>query len=287
MHLNRCVITNLNWDISGSGLSDALRIPHVSLINDFVAAGYGCLALPPSQLTPLYTPTHSQSTAQQPRAVKAIIGAGTGLGEAFAVFHPQLGEYEVYPTEGGHADFGAQSEEEWAIAAHIMRSLQLQHCSVERVVSGSGIPNIYRALRELHPQLVKADVDAEVLKGDAAANIARLAERGQDELCQRTIRAFVRAYGAEVGNQALRSLPMGGIYIAGGVAGKMRWAMESEAFREGFLSKGRLRSVVEAIPIHLAQGEVGLLGCKTVALRLLQQHKQHRAPAHIRLPAKL
>ena len=286
MHLNRCVITNLAWDISGSALSEALLIPHVQLINDFVAAGYGCLALPHNQLQPLYTPPQQSATTASPTAVKAIIGAGTGLGEAFAVYHPQQREYEVFPTEGGHADFGAQTDEEWAIAAHIMHSLQLKHCSVERVVSGSGIPNVYRALRSLHPQLLNAQVDAEVLKGDAAANITRLAQQGGDKLCVRTIRAFVRAYGAEVGNQALRTLPMGGIYIAGGVAGKMRWAMQSDAFREGYLSKGRLSPVVEAIPIFLAQGEVGLLGAKTVALRLLQQHRtQHRSPAllHSRL----
>ena len=228
---NRCVITNLNWDISGSTISSTLQIPHVSLINDFVAAGYGCLALPPTSLHPLYTPP-SNSTPPPPHSVKAIIGAGTGLGEAFAVYHPDLGQYEVYPTEGGHADFGPQTEEEWKVAADIMKRLSLQHCSVERLVSGSGIPNIYKALRSLHPQLVQPAVDEAVLKGDPAANITQHAKAGTDELCVRTIRTFVKLYGAEVGNQALRCIPAGGIYIAGGVAGKMRWAVEGPHFKE-------------------------------------------------------
>ena len=82
---NTCIITNLNWHIHGTDLSTQLRIPHVSLINDFVAAGYGCLALPPTSLTPLYVPKKGGQGAG-PHAVKAIIGAGTGLGEAFAVW---------------------------------------------------------------------------------------------------------------------------------------------------------------------------------------------------------
>ena len=253
----------------------------MSLINDFVAAGYGCLALPPTSLHPLYTPPPN-SAPPPPHSVKAIIGAGTGLGEAFAVYHPDLGQYEVFPTEGGHADFGAQTDEEWKIAADIMQRLSLQHCSVERLVSGTGIPNIYTALRAIHPHLIQPSVDEAVLKGDAAANISQHAKAGSDELCVRTIRTFVKLYGAEVGNQALRCIPAGGIYIAGGVAGKMRWAVEGPHFKEGYLNKGRLTPVVEAIPIHLAQGEVGLLGAKVVALRLLKAHRGHRGVAQIK-----
>ena len=275
------MITNLNWDISGSAISSALSIPHVSLINDFVAAGYGCLSLPPDRLHPLYRPP-AGLPPPPPHAVKAIIGAGTGLGEAFAVYHPDQGQYEVFPTEGGHADFGPQTEEEWRVAADILERLKLRHCSVERLVSGSGIPNIYRGLRKLHPHLVQPSVDSAVLEGDAAANISRHAEKGMDELCKRTIEMFVKLYGAEVGNQALRCLPVGGIYIAGGVAGKMKWAVEGPHFKAGYLNKGRLTPVVEAIPIYLAQGEVGLLGAKTVALRLLKQHLAHRGAAQIK-----
>jgi glucokinase len=268
-----CIITNLNWHISGSDLSTQLRIPHVSLVNDFVAAGYGCLALPPSHLTPLYTPA-AKHPAPPSHAVKAIIGAGTGLGEAFAVWDEGVNGYKVYPTEGGHADFAPRTEEECEVMLAIRKRLKIDHVSVERLVSGSGIPNIYHGLRSLNPQLANKDIDAQLATPsvDAAAIISTHAST--DALCRRTIQLFTTLYGAETGNLVLNKLSLGGVYIAGGVAGKMLGAMRAGEFQKAFVAKGRLGAVVETVPVWLARGEVGLDGARVVAKRLITEHKK-------------
>ena len=276
---NTCVITNLNWHIRGSDLSNQLRIPHVSLINDFVAAGYGCLALPASSLTPLYTPPAKHQPPPQ-HAVKAIIGAGTGLGEAFAVWDEGVKAYKVYPTEGGHADFGPQTEEQCKVMLSIQQRLKLGHVSVERLVSGSGIPNIYHGLHSLYPQQANSDIAAQLASPsvDAAAVISQHA--ATDPLCRRTIQLFTTLYGAETGNLTLRTLALGGVYIAGGVAGKMLPAMRAGDFQKAFVDKGRLGAVVETVPVWLAKGEVGLDGARVVAKRLITEHKHsHRGIA--------
>ena len=276
---NVCIITNLNWHIRGSDLSTQLRIPHVSLINDFVAAGYGCLALPPSHLTPLYTPANKHHPPP-PHAVKAIIGAGTGLGEAFAVWDEGVNGYKVYPTEGGHADFAPQTDEECKVMLSVQQRLKLEHVSVERLVSGTGIPNVYHGLRSLQPQLANSAIDAQLANPtiDAAAIISTHATT--DPLCQRTIHLFTSLYGAEAGNLALKTLSLGGVYIAGGVAGKMLAAMRAGEFQKAFVGKGRLGAVVETVPVWLARGEVGLDGARVVAKRLITAHKkQHKGIA--------
>lgn len=270
---NECIFTNLNWHIKGADLSSTLHIPYVQLVNDFVAAGYGCLALPSENLIPVNEPDHTIYTPSE-HAVKQIIGAGTGLGEAFAVHNGQ--DYIVYPTEGGHSDFAARNDEEYAVMKYVQKKLDLHHVSVERLVSGTAIPHIYNALKDLNPELVKADIDRSVLQGDIAVNISMRAKDKSCPICVKTIDLFVGMYGSECGNQALKLLPFGGIYIAGGIATKIMWAMKDSRFVANFIDKGRMKPVLASIPIYVATGaEVGLMGAAVVAKRLYVQHHPH------------
>jgi glucokinase len=231
----RATVTNVGWTIDEEALSLRFPIGSVSLINDFSAVALGVPLLSAADLVSLHAGT------RDPEAPIAILGAGTGLGEAIVTRHGDV--HHVLPTEGGHGDFAPQDEEQARLFLHLHR--QYGHVSWERVVSGMGLVNIFTFLggEEITP-----------------ADIAERANAG-DPLASRAFAMFVDAYGAEAGNMALRVLARGGVYLAGGIAAKnVRW-FTGGAFVEAFLRKGRFRKVVETIPVDLIMNEeVGLLG---------------------------
>ena len=270
---NACHITNLSWPTcDGAVISRDCGIGVVRIINDFVAAGYGVLALPKHQLKPIHT-SKSADSRRHEAAPKAIIGAGTGLGEAYAT-PAASGEYEVYPSEGGHADFAPRNDLEMDVMRSIRDTLKLKRVSVERLVSGTGIANVYDALSKLRPKEVSTEVTAALSapKADAAAVIASFAKSRRCNICVSAIELFIDLYGAEAGNHALKTLPFDGVYIAGGVAEKLLWAMiDGDRFYKAFINKGRIGPILADIPIYLAVGaEVGLDGAKVVAKRLIK-----------------
>jgi glucokinase len=142
---NTSKITNLNWPVlSSDRLAQELSIPQVNLINDFAAIGYGILGLLPEDLYTL------QNLESDPTAPKAVLGAGTGLGECFLIPLSE-GNYRVFSTEGAHADFAPRSELEFQLLNYIKEKNNLDRISIERVVSGQGIVSIYQFLREKYP----------------------------------------------------------------------------------------------------------------------------------------
>jgi glucokinase len=92
---------------------------------------------------------------------------------------------------------------------------------------------------------------------------------GRDRLCQQTLQLFVEVYGAEAGNLALKLLPYGGLYISGGIAPKILPMMENGDFMLNFSQKGRMRNILEDIPVHIVLNQqVGLIGAAICAARL-------------------
>jgi glucokinase len=235
-------VTNVGWVLEESELAREFAIGRVSLINDFSAVALGVPLLSADDLLSLHP------GARDAEAPIAILGAGTGLGEAIVTRH--AGTYQVLPTEGGHGDFAPQDEEQTRFFLHLHR--HYGHVSWERVVSGMGLVNLFTFLggEEVSP-----------------AEIAERADRG-DPLARRAFAMFVDAYGAEAGNMALRVLARGGVYLAGGIAAKnVRWFTDG-AFVEAFLRKGRFRPLLESIPVDLIMNEeVGLLGAVEGARR--------------------
>ncbi|AFZ42723.1 glucokinase [Halothece sp. PCC 7418] len=256
-----CQLTNLSWYLEADRLQQELNLEAVSLINDFAAVSYGVLGIKNEELEPL------QGVTPQKDAPIAIIGAGTGLGEGFLIPKGN-GDYQIFGTEGGHTDFAARSELEFQILNYIRQQKQVSRVSVERIVSGQGIISIYQALRDLniHPE-GNASV-AETIREwekqqrteiDPAAAIAQAA--ATDRLCEKTMELFMEAYAAEAGNLALKLLPYGGLYIAGGIAAKNLAWMKSNRFLKVFKDKGRVSPVLDAVPIHLIlDPQVGLIG---------------------------
>ncbi len=249
----KCVATNLPWVLDAEALRASLQATHVALMNDFEAVAWGVRETPTDLLETL------QSGRFQASAPLAVIGAGTGLGEALAT----LGErFVVMPTEGGHADFAARDPFEDGLLA-MLRLRFPEHVSVERIVSGPGIAAILEhALATQRHALLAADVaryEAMLAKEEPARDVVEGASLG-DALCGAVLDRFVDLYGAEAGNFALKSLPRAGLYIAGGLATRMMTRVRAR-FLAAFLAKGRMRGVLHDVPVHVVlDPQVGLRG---------------------------
>lgn len=239
----RAEVTNVGWVLDETKLAGAFPIGSVSLINDFYAVGLGVPLLGPEDVLSLQQGTRDRN------APIAIVGAGTGLGEALVVNIG--GVHHVVPGEGGHADFAPQNEEQTGLFLHLHR--RYGHVSSERVISGMGLVNIFTYLGG-------EDV--------TAAEIADRADAG-DVLATRTFAIFVDAYGAEAGDLALSTLARGGVYLAGGVAAKNVHRFTDGAFMTAFTRKGRFSDVMKTIPVDLITNEqVGLIGAVEGARRV-------------------
>ncbi len=268
---NTSSLTNLSWVLDSDRLEKELAIAKVSLINDFAAVGYGVLGLQDSEVYSL------QDVAPQPYAPIAVIGAGTGLGQGFLIRQGQ--HYEVYPSEGGHSDFAPRSELEFQLLKYLLDKHHIRRVSVERVVSGQGIASIYQFLRDRQifsetPEVGEkirdwerqAGMDAKTI--DPAAVIAQAAAAGSDPMSEQAMQLFAAAYGAEAGNLALKLLPYGGLYIAGGVAAKNLSLLQSGQFMQAFADKGRVSPLLEKVPVSVVLNpQVGLIGAALYALR--------------------
>ena len=268
---NTSNVTNLGWKLQGDRIAKELKIPKVSLINDFAAVGYGVLGLQDNDLVTLNV---GESEGEAPIAV---IGAGTGLGQGFLI-HGQLG-YQVFSSEGGHSDFAPRTELEYQLSRYLLAKFGVDRLSAERVISGQGIVSIYQFLRDRNiakesPTISQAihqwesEIGLPTKTIDPGAIIGAGALESGDRLCLQTLEMFVDAYGAEAGNLALKLLPYGGLYIAGGIAAKLLPLIEDGRFMRSFLHKGRMRSLLEAVPVHLILNpQVGLVGASVCGLR--------------------
>lgn len=260
---NTAQLTNLPWQLDAGQMQQVLQIPYIHLINDFAAVGYGVLVLNPQDLYVL------QAAPVIPHQPVAVLGAGTGLGEAILVWQGQ--QYEVLPLEGGHTDFPARTD----LEIGLLQYLQKRHgrVSVERVVSGQGIAAIYQYL-SASGMPVSALVKQEMQSEDIAAVVARHALAHTDSLCEQVLDMFVNAYGAEAGNLALKSLPYGGVYLAGGIGPKILPKLQDGTFIQNFLDKGRMRSLLAKMQVaQILNPKVGLIGAALYAERLEQSAK--------------
>lgn len=268
---NTSKLTNLTWNLDGSRLAQELQLEVVTLINDFEAVGYGVLGLNDADIRVL------QPGLIDPQAPIAIIGAGTGLGQGFVI--PQGKRAKIFPSEGGHVDFAPRSELEFQLLRYLLDKYQITRISVERVVSGQGVVAIYQFLRDRgmgqeSPELAEIVNTWEKQAGqaktvDPAAAISKAAQKGEDNLAVQTMDLFVSAYGAEAGNLALKLLPYGGLYIAGGIAAKNLSLMTNDRFLDAFTHKGRMSQLLEDIPIRIVLNpQVGLIGAARCAADL-------------------
>lgn len=245
-------VTNLPWELDSAALAHAFGLARLRLINDFEAVGYGLEALGEHErvaLQPGDAPAH---------APRAVIGAGTGLGQAILVWQGE--GYTVLPTEGGHADFGPTD----ALQFDLARWLHARHghASYEQVLSGPGLARLYEFLRERI-----ATPESLTLHDDAAAAVTQAAFERGDPVARAAVQLFARIYGAQAGNLALTVGATGGVYVAGGIAPRVLPAFAGD-FLAAFRNKGSMSAYVAAIPVWLVTNpQVGLLGAMHTAAR--------------------
>lgn len=227
---NRCKVTNLPWQLDGQVLGSAVGIEAVRLINDLEAAAYGLDALDGDALTCLHP---GQGVAQ---GNQAVIAPGTGLGEAGRV---SIGDgYRAFATEGGHASFAPYDEDSFALRQWL--SARHGHVSWERLLSGPGLAAIDGFLAE---QLGEPADERE----PAAVSEAALAGEAR---AQQALQWFIRLLGMEASNLALKWMATGGVYLAGGIAPRLAERLLPDLI-DAFLDKGRMRAVLERMPVWL------------------------------------
>lgn len=246
-----CRATNLPWIVEARAIAQALGAAGVGaevvLLNDFEAVAWGVREVPGSLRASLLR------GERDPLGPIAVLGAGTGLGEALAVPLPG-GGLRVLASEGGHADLAPRD----AFEDGLLVSLRAQfpdHVSYERVLSGPGLT----ALFEHVTAGTGAAIRGTVLGADDPAREI-VARHESCPHCARTVEAFVDLLGAEAGNLALKCLPSGGLFLAGGLAPRVRAVVEQRLITS-FSAKGRMQSVLSRIPVDLVlDGQVGLRG---------------------------
>jgi glucokinase len=253
----RIKITNLPWTLDSRELSADLKIEHVFLINDSEANGYGIAELSADQI---YTLSEGED---RPTGNRALIAAGTGLGEVYLVWNGQ--SHVPYPSEGGHADYGPRNDDELDLFLYLRQKYK-SRVSYDRVVTGQGLTNIYEFLRDFrgieNPTWLAERMAAE----DPNAVITELALKGRSEICEKAMDMFVSAYGAEAGNLALKILSVGGLYVGGGIAPRILEKLKDGTFMKAFTDKGRLSDVVVNIPVRVVlDSRAALLGAAAYA----------------------
>ncbi len=255
-----CRTTNLPWLVDAKALSSLLGGIPVCLLNDVEAAAFGILYLPKTDLVEL-----NPAAKLRTHAHRAVIAAGTGLGEAL-ILQAEWGPM-IIATEGGHCDFAPLDADQDRLLGWL-RERYVGHISYERVLSGPGLIEIYRFLRAQNLARETPQVAAAMLTEDPAAVIGQFGVTKRDVLCYEALRWFARVYGAEAGNLVLKSLALGGLYVAGGIAPKILPILQEGWFMAGFTAKGRFSRLLEEVPVEVVLNpKIVLIGAQTWAMQ--------------------
>ncbi|MEO8189686.1 MAG: glucokinase [Acidobacteriota bacterium] len=254
----RAQITKLPWIIQESELARALRIPRVRLTNDFVAAALGIPYLTRRQISVAAAGDEEKGGAM------ALIGAGTGLGQA-ALWRAG-GRIEALPSQGGHSDFAPRTPREDRLVVFVRR--KFGRVSRDRLLCGEGLGHIYDFLKSEGAAPEAPAIARAFETEDRAAVIGREGLSGADRLCAEALATFVSIYGSEAGNLALQYRSTGGLYVGGGIAPKILPALLGGSFVEAFRSKPPMEELLARIPIRIVrEPRLGLFGAAAVAYR--------------------
>jgi len=240
----RCRATNLPWVIDADEMEKDLQIGSVYLLNDLEANGYGINCLTEEEFFIL-------NEGEEKTGNKALISAGTGLGEAGLFWN---GKHHIpFGSEGGHASFAPDNEEEVQLLQFLKR--RFGHVSLERILSGPGFKNIYDFLivEGIETESEKAK---EAFKTKAApVVITELGLENSCKACVATLDRFAKIYGGEAGNWALKMLAMGGVYLGGGIAPKIKEVLKEKGFIKRFKEKGRFAQLLSEMPVKVILNE--------------------------------
>ena len=252
--------TNLPWNISEDRIKKQFNFQHVKLVNDLTATAMAIPLLKKDEFFPL-----NQAGSGKDQNL-ALIAPGTGLGKAMLIY--QNGRYLPVPSEGGHADFAPNNEAQTELWRYLHQ--RFGHVSIERVISGSGLVNIYNWLKD-SGRLNEPEWLKQTLKEmDPAKAVTEAALASKDPGCVEALNIFVSILGAVAGNLALTGMTTGGVYLGGGIPPKILSKLKEDIFMKAFTNKGRFKSFLEKIPVKVVLNDkaalIGAAYCATATL---------------------
>jgi glucokinase len=255
--------TNLPWFVDAKALQEQFRFLDVQLLNDLEATASGIGSLTSHQIASI----QQGQTSSRPGNT-AVIAAGTGLGEAGLCWTGTT--YQAFASEGGHAGFAPEGPRQ----RELLQFMTKRHGRVtwETVLSGRAMPDLFRFIQEAEGGTLAPDVRADLDKPDAGEKIASAGAAGRCPVCRRTTELFIELYGSAAGNLGLKLLAREGVYIAGGIAPKLRSQLTRDLFLEPFRDKPPMRSFLEAIPVNLVlEPRTALLGAARRAADMIKR----------------
>ncbi|UCF94112.1 MAG: glucokinase [Desulfobacterales bacterium] len=257
----RCRTTNLPWEVSEKQLQERFDWDRVHLINDLQAMGHAVPLLSNKELVCL---NRGVPHAQGPRG---LIAPGTGLG--MTLLMRSANETVPWPSEGGHSDFAPTNETECRLWQYLHQ--RWGHVSLERLLSGPGLFNIYSWLKDTGQETAPPWLAQRLADGDPAKAISEAALQRREPICVRALDLFVAIFGAAAGNLALIGLTRGGIYLGGGIAPKILPKLQESRFMEAFVDKGRFQDLMRQIPVQvIVHEQPALLGAAVAASGVLR-----------------
>lgn len=237
--------TNLTLNINAKRISEHVSNIPVLLINDLEATAYGLATLKENDLETITT------GAKAHPGNMAVIAPGTGLGEAGLYWDGRL--HHPFSTEGGHCDFSPRTHTDYELLKYLQQDLGVEHISWERLLSGAGIYNLFRFLRDVDNEDDADKLTEQLLTSDPAAVISKNA--ADHPICSKAMELFFRYLAHEAANLALKVKSTGGLFIAGGIVKKNRHLLNKETFFRHFCDKGRLEPLLRDIPVAVVLNE--------------------------------
>ncbi len=252
----RSKTTNLPWEVSEIRIERTFGWPRVRLINDLTATALAIPLLNNREFLSL-----NRARAQNMQNL-ALIAPGTGLGEALLIF--RNGHYFPISSEGGHVDFSPTNEAEIELWRYLHR--RWGHVSVERLLSGPGLVNIYSWLKDSGRFPEPAYLATMIKEMDPARAITQAAMKRNNPLCVKTLDIFVSIFGAVSGNLALTGMTTGGVYLGGGIPPQILPKLKEGIFMKSFTEKGRFKGLLKKIPVRvILDDNAALLGAASCA----------------------
>ncbi len=245
------VVTNLPWVVSEDTIIQRFQWKEVKVINDLTATA---LAIPVLRDDELEVLNEAEPLENEPIG---LLAPGTGLGISL-IIRPD-GKFIPIPSEGGHVDFAAQDRRQFRLMEYF--SGKYGHVSLERIVSGPGILDMYKWLKSESPEKESERVRERLEVEESPKIITEGALESEDPLCLEVLDLFASIFGACAGNLALTGFTRGGVYLGGGVTPKILPILKKGLFLEGYSAKGRFKEALEKIPVYvILNDQAALLG---------------------------
>ncbi|HEU4551897.1 MAG TPA: glucokinase [Chitinophaga sp.] len=242
-------LTNLSMELSVADIQQQTNISETTLINDLEATAYGLATIGQEGLLTLHGGA-SDNTGNM-----AIIAPGTGLGEAGLFWDGEL--YAPFATEGGHCDFSPRNELDMELLQYLQEKYQI--VSWERLVSGPGIYDTFKFLRDIRHMHVPDWLENDVLKKDPAAVISGNAIDQKVSVCIKTMELFVRYLARESANLVFKMKATGGLFLGGGIPPRIIPLLQDNSFYNHYLQGDRLIELLASVPIHVISNDKAAL----------------------------